>query len=752
MKRLTSFMILLASTVWITMHAATTKIYVDGIHGKDTYDGTLHSPIRTFEELQKRLLAADTYNDIVVYIRDGVYELTSPLVFDEKMGGNIKRKIELRAYQEEQPVLCGGYRVKGWQLYDADRSVYYAQLPETLDGRQFFVNGQRAVRARESDAVKRWIKSDSIGHLTSDMSLLKWKNPEFVECVYREIWTAPRCGVASITQLGDTLVRVTMKQPGWKNCRNKGITSTRTPWYWENAMELLDEEGEWYLDKTGAMGKGRNVLFYKPYIWENLEEAACIFPVLESLVRIEGTKENPVCNVRLNGLQLAYTTWLRPGTNRGNPDAQNNVMRQNATGEGESMAEGAAVVMRHAQHISIDNCSFLHLGCNGINMEAGCSYNEVSRSLFYDLAATAIQMGNYKNWQKRDSEDSYDPEDKRNLLRENLVEDNHIELCGVEYRSATGIGAAFPVSTVFRNNTLKDLPYSGFHIGWGWTTVPYTVNGDNLITRNKIQNVMVELADGGSIYTLGGGLPQAPTTITENYMNRTMWGQGVYLDNGSAFYHVSDNVYEKIDDYNVKINSGSHDIRVDGIYSNKVKNLLADKCDNCRMDSTVLFDKANARRMVDKIKKNAGAKRKFVSAWEVIPDKHIFELECAEMAGGAYTTSGIGTHVFDYCGMGFVSGFDREQNNEIRFKNKVSAGGKYVVKLRYSSAKDWNGKVMLKVNGKIQACELDETARGEWRTVTLQVDLKKGVNEISLFNTEKGTGHLFFDVMYIYRA
>lgn len=34
MKRLTSFMILLASTVWITMHAATTKIYVDGIHGR----------------------------------------------------------------------------------------------------------------------------------------------------------------------------------------------------------------------------------------------------------------------------------------------------------------------------------------------------------------------------------------------------------------------------------------------------------------------------------------------------------------------------------------------------------------------------------------------------------------------------------------------------------------------------------------------------------------------------------------------
>lgn len=160
------------------------------------------------------------------------------------------------------------------------------------------------MRAKQSDNVKRWIVSDSIGHITSDLSLLNWKNPEYVECVYREIWTAPRCGVASIVQIGDTLVRITMKQPGWKNCRNKGITSTRTPWYLENAMELLDEAGEWYLDKTGAIGKGKNVLFYKPYSWENLQTAECVFPVLESLIQLEGTKEKCIRNISLKDCYL----------------------------------------------------------------------------------------------------------------------------------------------------------------------------------------------------------------------------------------------------------------------------------------------------------------------------------------------------------------------------------------------------------------------------------------------------------------
>lgn len=748
MKKSIVLIILLAGMFSASVHADVKKIYVDALKGDDAYAGTLSKPLRTIHEAQRRVRQMDKQSDIDVYLRGGEYWLERPLVFNEQDASPAQCKIRYMAYKEEKPIINGGYEVGGWRLYDADRSIYYARLPEEMDGRQFFVNGQRCNRTKESDKVKRWITSDSIGHITSDLSLLKWKNPGQIECVYREIWTAPRCGVASITQIGDTLVRVTMKQPGWMNCRNKGITSARTPWYWENAMELLDEEGEWYLDKSGAMGKGKNVLFYKPRYWENMETAECVFPVLESIIQLLGTKERKVENISFQGLAFCYTTWLRPSTDRGNPDAQNNVMRQNKTQEGESMAEGAAIIMKHARHIVIDGCSFLHLGADGVNMEAGCSDNEVSRSLFYDLAATAIQMGNYRDWKTRESEDGYDPADDRNLLKGNRITNNHIELCGVEYRSATAIAAAFPVDGIFSNNTLRDLPYSGFHIGWGWTTVPYTVNGGNVITRNKIQNVMIELADGGSIYTLGGGGEEHPNVITENYMNRTMWGQGVYLDNGSAFYKVSDNVYERIDDYNVKINSGSHDIDVRGVYSDKSKNLLAQKCPDCKMDSTELMGNGNVR-MVSSIKKNAGAHTTYTSVWEIMDDKRIFELEHAEMAGGAYTTAGIGTAVFDYSGMGFVSGFDRAEQSRVFFGMKAKTAGRYSVRVRYSAGNDWTDKVSLQVNSRITPLRLQSSERGVWKFVTLEVDLKKGLNEIALLNGGKGKGHLLFDVMYV---
>lgn len=741
------FIIFLILSGHIFLYAESVDIYVDPQEGADSNTGTRNHPVKTLQEAFYRIGHDTDSEDVCVYLRGGEYLLNAPLIIDAKyMIGN--RKLSIKAYKNETPVLSGGYKIEGWKVYDISKNIYYAKLPEGINGRQLFVDGIRAKRAYETDGNKRWIISDSIGHITSDTSLLKLSNPRYIECVYREIWTAPRCGVSEITQIGDTLVRVKMKQPGWKNCRNKGITSTRTPWYWENAFEFLDEEGEWFLDVEGGCGMGKNVIFYKPYSWNNMQKSSFVFPILESLIELRGTIDNPVRNVIFEGIRFSNTTWLRPGTQRGNPDAQNNVMRQNATKEGESAAEKAALIMRYASNVKVNNCYFYHLGANGITLLAGCSNDTISKSIFYDLSATAIQLGDYKQWDIRSSEDSYDPIDKRNLLANNVVEYNHIERCGIEYRSATGIAGAFPCSTIFRNNTLKDLPYSGFHIGWGWTTKPYTSTGNNQIIRNKIQNVMMELADGGSIYTLGGSRKECPSIIAENYMLRTMWGQGVYLDNGSSFYTIRDNVYESIDDYNVKINSGSHDCHAVGIYSNKTKSLIAEKCKNCSIDTTYIFSEDN-KSIVDRIKKSAGAGMPFSSVWEIMNDCRIYEFEYAEMIGGTYSTSGIGTGIYNYSGMGFVSGFSRNSRNLIEMNIGISKSGVYNMRIRYSLGKGWSNKIHMNVNSEDVNLDLKVVEKGKWGVITLPVKLKKGINKIQFYNTEHSDDYLLFDVLYL---
>lgn len=730
----------------IPVFADDVKIYVDAKKGSDVNSGTQINPLKSIKEAFHRVGQVKDVGDIKIYLRNGEYQLDSPLVIDAELLDN--RRLSVLAYKNEKPVLSGGYKITDWNIYDKINNIYFAKLPEGINGRQMFVDGIRTRRAYETDATKRWIVSDSIGHITSDMSLLKLSSPQYVECVYREIWTSPRCVVSEISQLGDTLVRVKMKQPGWKNCRNKGITSVRTPWYWENAFEFLDEEGEWYLDVDGVKGMGKNVIFYKPYSWNDMKKSSFVFPVLESLVEIRGTVDKPVCNIVFDGIGFTYTTWLRPGTDRGNPDAQNNVMRQNATKDGESAAEKAALIMKYVSNAVIKNCNFHGLGANGINMLAGCSGNTISGSVFYDLSATAIQIGDYKQWDSRDSEDSYDPIDKRNLITNNIIENNHIERCGIEYRSATGIATVFACSTEFRNNTLKDLPYSGFHIGWGWTTKPYTMTGNNSIYRNRIQNVMMELADGGSIYTLGGSRKESPSVISENYMYRTMWGQGIYLDNGSAYYTVSNNVYEDIDDYNVKINSGSHDCTAYGIYSNKVKNLVADKCNNCKVDSTYIFSEDN-KKIVERIKRNAGAKNGFTSIWEMLDDCHIYEFEYADLYGGSYSTSGIGTGIFNYSGMGFVSGFNRNATNGIEIRAKISKSGTYRISMRYSMGKGWKDKIGMKINSSDITLDLNEVDKGKWDVYTFSARLNKGINKINVYSEGRSDDYLLFDVLYI---
>jgi hypothetical protein len=738
--------------VFTVVHAQTVY-YVDPVKGSDANAGkTITLPFRSIERAQQavRQVNKTAKNNIYVFLRGGEYLLQKPIYFDENDGGCNGFDIVYGAYKHEKVIISGGFKVSGWKLYDKSKNIYSTILPTNVDSRQLFVNGVRATRARSIGTEIRWITADSIGHLTSNLSMLKWKNHSNIECVYREIWTSPRCGIATMQQLNDTTLRIIMKQPGWVNCRNKGITSTRTPWYFENAFELLDDDGEWYIDKSGAVAGKANMLFYKPRSWENMETANIILPNIEKQIVVAGRDvKSPVRNIRFDGLQFEYTTWLRPNTNNGHSDAQNNVLRENATKNGEFIADGAALTMHNVQNVVIKNCSFTKMGCAAINMYAGCKNNVIDRCYFYDISGTGIQMGDYKNWKDSLSENAYYPLNESFLLKGNQVLNNHIENCGVEYRSATGIAAAFPVNMLIKGNTIVNMPYSGMHIGWGWTTYPQTVMQNNIIVNNNIQNVMLELADGGSIYTLGGNEKNKWSEISNNYMNRVMWGQCVYMDNGSSFYNINNNVYKDGDDYNVKINSGSHDIYVKGIYSNKKKNLVGKTgCYNYGIDSTQFFSPEN-QKLVTRIKKNAGAENYSTSAWQTYTNLHIYEAEHAEVTGKVYATAGIGTKVFGYSGMGFLSGFDKKTIGSAVFVINVSETKEYDLSLRYSAANGWGNKISIFVNNKsISIADIRSTINANtWAECSNTVMLHKGINTISYKMTDVNDGYLFFDYL-----
>lgn len=58
-----------------------------------------------------------------------------------------------------------------------------------------------------------------------------------------------------------------------------------------NALELLDQPGEWYQDYPS----GR--IYYYPRPHEDMTKAQVIIPALETLLTISGTLERPVRNI-----------------------------------------------------------------------------------------------------------------------------------------------------------------------------------------------------------------------------------------------------------------------------------------------------------------------------------------------------------------------------------------------------------------------------------------------------------------------
>ena len=54
-------------------------------------------------------------------------------------------------------------------------------------------------------------------------------------------------------------------------------------YYFENALEFLDQPGEWYLDESTG------VLYYKPRTGEDMATATVVAPMVETVVGINGT-------------------------------------------------------------------------------------------------------------------------------------------------------------------------------------------------------------------------------------------------------------------------------------------------------------------------------------------------------------------------------------------------------------------------------------------------------------------------------
>lgn len=522
-------------SVTVTARTVMTELFVSP-QGSDGGDGSQASPFATIGRAQQevRSLNDGMTGDIVVNLGAGTYTLDDTLSFAPEDSGSGGHFVVYRGAGGEETVVSGGREISGWTETQPGSGIYRANAAAGLETRQLFVNGVRAVRARSEGGLDRPNKTDA-GYTSRDTQIASWNDADELELVFEDVWTNSRVRVQSVSQ-SNGLANFTLRNPGWANVKNRGQTSATLPVYYENALELLDEPGEWYHDRDA------NMMYYMPRPGEDLSGAEVIAPELEQLVTVTGQSADlPVRNLNFENMAFMHTTWMRPSTDTGHSDAQNNHLRYAGTPD---ELTPAAVEVELANTVNFTGTTFAKLGITGLRLQNGVQNSRIEGNRFYDLSGGAVNVG-----QPNSSDRSvFNPDDHRLSMKNDDILNNVIHDIGIDYKSAAAVSAGYPLDMEISHNEMYNLPYSGVHMGYGWAKDFDPVTQNVKIESNLIYDLMgMGLRDGGAIYTLGttGATAADKNLVRGNYIrNQLDANAALYTDEGSAYWKFDGNVID----------------------------------------------------------------------------------------------------------------------------------------------------------------------------------------------------------------
>jgi hypothetical protein len=472
-----------------------------------------------------RALIPAMTTDLVVELAGGMYHVAEPLALGPQDSGIGGHRVLWRATDGATPVLSGGVRIERWTPVEGRDGVFEAAVPADLDTRQLFVGGVRAQRARGPMAPAGWTRSDS-GFVAPDDALASWHDPTAAEIVSFREWKALRCPIAAIDGRA-----VSMVEPCWKNANaHDRYTMVDVTWL-ENAPELLDEPGEWFLDREADR------ITYRARDGEDLTTTEVVAGSTETLVSLHGSVDQPVHDLGFAGITFSYDTWLGPSTPVGYPVLQAGWFSKGDLDPPDERDLGrtpGAVSLANAHDVRFEGNTFTHLGAAGLDLASGSQGIGIVGNRFVDIASHGIQVG-------ETAIGIHAPEDERAQLRRFDIRENVVSDIGTDYPDAVGIIVTYAAQASIVHNDVAHLPYTGISLGWGWGTDSYA--RDNVVAANHVWDVMRTLRDGGAIYTLSS---QPGSVIEANHITDVMGPFGaIYLDEGTADVVVADNVVER---------------------------------------------------------------------------------------------------------------------------------------------------------------------------------------------------------------
>ena len=557
---------LLAGEIWISPK------------GSDFNDGTRQSPKATLTSALRQAREWRRTEDnriqggITIYMEGGTYAFYEPVFIRPEDSGTKESPTIIRSVGDEKVILSGGISINGWKKQG---KVWVADVPvfngRPLDFRQLWVNGKKAVRARDVEDFEKmnricsvdekneilYVPAVSIRRLIDNKGNLKAK---YAEMVLHQMWCVANLRIRSVEVQGDSAAirfhqpesRIQFEHP-WP----RPMVTTdghNSAFYLTNARELQDVPGEWYHDIDARK------VYYYPREGEKMQEAEVIVPAVETLVRVEGTVDRPVCHIRFEKITFSYTTWMRPSEKghvplqagmyltdgyRIDPKMQRNYLNHPLDNQGWLGRPAAAVRVVAARQIDFERCRFEHLGSTGLDYEEAVQGGVVRGCLFRDIAGNGLLVGSFSP-AAHETHLPYDPADRREVCTQQHINNCYFTEIGNEDWGCLAIAAGYVGDVNIEHNEISEVPYSGISLGWGWTQ---TVNcmRNNRVHANLIHHYAKHMYDVAGIYTLGS---QPKSYVTENCVH-SIYKPGyvhdpnhwfyLYTDEGSSFITVRDN-------------------------------------------------------------------------------------------------------------------------------------------------------------------------------------------------------------------
>ena len=557
---------LLADEIWISPK------------GSDFNDGTRQFPKATLTSALRQAREWRRTEDnriqggITIYMEGGTYAFYEPVFIRPEDSGTKESPTIIRSVGDEKVILSGGISINGWKKQG---KVWVADVPafngRPLDFRQLWVNGKKAVRARDVEDFEKmnricsvdekneilYVPAVSIRRLIDNKGNLKAK---YAEMVLHQMWCVANLRIRSVEVQGDSAAirfhqpesRIQFEHP-WP----RPMVTTdghNSAFYLTNARELQDVPGEWYHDIDARK------IYYYPREGEKMQEAKVIVPAVETLVRVEGTVDRPVCHIRFEKITFSYTTWMRPSEKghvplqagmyltdgyRIDPKMQRNYLNHPLDNQGWLGRPAAAVRVVAARQIDFERCRFEHLGSTGLDYEEAVQGGVVRGCLFRDIAGNGLLVGSFSP-AAHETHLPYDPADRREVCTQQQINNCYFTEIGNEDWGCLAIAAGYVGDINIEHNEISEVPYSGISLGWGWTQ---TVNcmRNNRVHANLIHHYAKHMYDVAGIYTLGS---QPKSYVTENCVH-SIYKPGyvhdpnhwfyLYTDEGSSFITVRDN-------------------------------------------------------------------------------------------------------------------------------------------------------------------------------------------------------------------